>query len=109
VPKDRVELSSPLYQSGVLAVVLRGRRLDDGASSRNRTDILSLEGWYITTLPWTRKMVDEVGLEPTVFLTSLFYRQLPSPLGHPSIVLSSLRVQEHASLLEKESSSRRRP
>lgn len=92
VPKDRVELSSPLYQSGVLAVVLRGRRLDDGAECRIRTDVSWVEAKYTDPCANPAVLVDEVGLEPTVFLTSLFYRQLPSPLGHPSIVLSSLRV-----------------
>lgn len=30
-------------------------------------------------------MVDREGLEPSVFLVSLIYSQLPSPLGHLSI------------------------
>ena len=44
--------------------------------------------------------METVGIEPTVFLMSLIYSQLPSPLGtHLHNTLFPMRVLKHSKLL----------
>lgn len=85
VDRRRIELLLHACKAHVLPLSLTAqKKTQHGRSAPGRLGLRLPCHWYrgaVIEALYTEKLVETVGIEPTVFLMSLIYSQLPSPLG----------------------------